>query len=157
MVKFKTPMQALSGNWDPYPIDMAFQPPCMVLSTIGLVKPGKLDGSSTASCSKHLHQLHVCMPSSRGKTRLMYRMALDFAQWAKYVPYIDRVWTHLANQVGWHSLCVPFSCQVCQSKLRMELCSIVRSKLVCSFLSNPGGPYMVDVRFLMTLLLFFTV
>ncbi|BBN09612.1 chlorophyllide a oxygenase [Marchantia polymorpha subsp. ruderalis] len=99
MVKFKTPMQALSGNWDPYPIDMAFQPPCMVLSTIGLVKPGKLDGSSTASCSKHLHQLHVCMPSSRGKTRLMYRMALDFAQWAKYVPYIDRVWTHLANQV----------------------------------------------------------
>jgi hypothetical protein len=22
--------QALSGMWDPYPIDMAFQPPCMV-------------------------------------------------------------------------------------------------------------------------------
>ncbi|KAL2632235.1 hypothetical protein R1flu_016921 [Riccia fluitans] len=99
MVKFKTPMAALSGNWDPYPIDMAFQPPCMVLSTIGLVKPGKLDGSSTASCSKHLHQLHVCMPSSRGKTRLLYRMALDFAQWAKFVPYIDRLWTYLANQV----------------------------------------------------------
>lgn len=22
--------QLLSGHWDPYPIDMAFQPPCMV-------------------------------------------------------------------------------------------------------------------------------
>ena len=25
----------LGGNWEPYPIDMAFEPPCMVLSTIG--------------------------------------------------------------------------------------------------------------------------
>ena len=25
----------LGGNWEPYPIDMSFEPPCMVLSTIG--------------------------------------------------------------------------------------------------------------------------
>jgi hypothetical protein len=28
-VKFHA-QQLLSGQWDPYPIDMAFQPPCMV-------------------------------------------------------------------------------------------------------------------------------
>ncbi|CAM6126556.1 unnamed protein product [Calypogeia fissa] len=98
-VRFRTPGAALTGYWDPYPIDMQFQPPCMVLSTIGLVKPGQLDGSSTQACKNHLHQLHVCMPSTRGKTRLLYRMALDFAQWAKYVPFITKVWMYLANQV----------------------------------------------------------
>ena len=34
--------QLLGGNWDPYPIDMSFQPPCMVLSHIGLAQPGKI-------------------------------------------------------------------------------------------------------------------
>lgn len=28
----------LGGNWEPYPIDMSFEPPCCVLSTIGLVR-----------------------------------------------------------------------------------------------------------------------
>ncbi len=36
------PAQMLAGMWEPYPIDMAFQPPCMVLSTIGLAQPGKI-------------------------------------------------------------------------------------------------------------------
>ena len=27
----------LGGNWEPYPIEMSFQPPCMVLSTIGMI------------------------------------------------------------------------------------------------------------------------
>eukprot|EP00897_Mesotaenium_endlicherianum_P000607 jgi/Mesen1/10547/ME000083S10057 len=100
MVRFETAAAAaLQGNWDPYPIDMEFRPPCMVLSTIGLAKPGQLDGKSARECKKHLFQLHACMPSSRGKTRLLYRMALDFAEWAKYVPYIELVWKKLANQV----------------------------------------------------------
>jgi hypothetical protein len=43
-VKFHA-QRLLSGAWDPYPIDMAFQPPCMVLSTIGLAQPG------ASSCS----------------------------------------------------------------------------------------------------------
>ena len=33
-VKFKA-AQLLGGNWEPYPIDMSFEPSCMVLSTIG--------------------------------------------------------------------------------------------------------------------------
>jgi len=98
-VKFRTPMAKLRGTWDPYPIAMEFQPPCMVLSTIGLEKPGKLDGTDVELCPKHLHQLHVCIPSSPGKTRLLYRMALDFAPFLKHVPFIQYLWQHLANQV----------------------------------------------------------
>lgn len=90
----------MAGTWDPYPIAMEFQPPCMVLSTIGLEKPGKLDGSDVDLCATHLHQLHVCMPSSRGKTRLLYRMALDFAPFLKHVPFINHLWQHLANKVS---------------------------------------------------------
>ncbi|CAK9883400.1 unnamed protein product [Sphagnum tenellum] len=98
-VKFRTPMAKLRGTWDPYPIAMEFQPPCMVLSTIGLEKPGKLDGSDVDACPTHLHQLHVCIPSSPGKTRLLYRMALDFAPFLKHVPFIQYLWQHLANKV----------------------------------------------------------
>lgn len=99
LVKFSTPGTTLKGFWDPYPIDMEFHPPCMVLSTIGISKPGKLEGSSTSSCSKHLHQLHVCLPSTRGNTRLLYRMSLDFLPILKHVPYIDYLWRYLANKV----------------------------------------------------------
>ncbi|MCO5592687.1 hypothetical protein L7F22_046690 [Adiantum nelumboides] len=98
-VKFCTPAAALKGFWDPYPIDMEFQPPCMVLSTIGISKPGKLEGTSTSACSKHLHQLHVCLPSTRGNTRLLYRMSLDFLPVLKHVPFIDYLWRYLANKV----------------------------------------------------------
>jgi hypothetical protein len=125
--------QLLGGNWEPYPIDMQFGPPCMVLSTIGalrccnilgltdavplltcshavprkpgcapvrllhnqrealraqptapcfcpllasfpprpptgLTSPGKIErGARAASCKNHLHQLHVCLPSSEGE------------------------------------------------------------------------------------------
>jgi chlorophyllide a oxygenase len=92
-------MAKLQGTWDPYPIAMEFQPPCMVLSTIGLEQPGKLDGSDVDLCPTHLHQLHVCIPSSPGKTRLLYRMALDFAPFLKHVPFIHFLWQHLANKV----------------------------------------------------------
>lgn len=92
--------QALSGFWDPYPIDMAFQPPCMTLSTIGLAQPGKIMRGVTASqCKNHLHQLHVCMPSKKGHTRLLYRMSLDFLPWMRHVPFIDRIWKQVAAQV----------------------------------------------------------
>lgn len=40
-VRFRA-AQLLGGNWEPYPIDMSFQPPCGVLSTIGLAQPGKI-------------------------------------------------------------------------------------------------------------------
>lgn len=34
MVRFNA-ARLLGGSWEPYPIDMEFGPPCMVLSTIG--------------------------------------------------------------------------------------------------------------------------
>ncbi|KAM5564239.1 chlorophyllide a oxygenase, chloroplastic [Rosa sericea] len=98
-VKFLTPASGLQGYWDPYPIDMEFRPPCMVLSTIGISKPGKLEGQSTKQCSTHLHQLHVCLPSSRNKTRLLYRMSLDFAPVLKHIPFMHVLWRHFAEQV----------------------------------------------------------
>ena len=92
--------QLLSGNWDPYPIEMAFQPPCMVVSHIGLAQPGKImRGVRADECEKHLHQLHICMPSKKGHTRLLYRMSLDFLPWIKHVPMIDKVWKSVAGQV----------------------------------------------------------
>ncbi|MFS7983577.1 putative chlorophyllide a oxygenase [Helianthus anomalus] len=98
-VKFFTPESALQGYWDPYPIDMEFRPPCMVLSTIGISKPGKLKGQSTKQCSTHLHQLHVCLPSSRNKTRLLYRMSLDFAPVLQHIPFMHHLWKHFAEKV----------------------------------------------------------
>ncbi|KAF5725324.1 hypothetical protein HS088_TW23G00045 [Tripterygium wilfordii] len=99
LVKFLTPASGLQGYWDPYPIDMEFQPPCMVLSTIGISKPGKLEGQNAQQCSTHLHQLHVCLPSSRQKTRLLYRMSLDFAPMLKHVPFMRYLWRHFTEQV----------------------------------------------------------
>ncbi|KAF5194410.1 chlorophyllide a oxygenase protein [Thalictrum thalictroides] len=98
-VKFLTPESGLQGYWDPYPIDMEFRPPCMVLSTIGISKPGKLEGQSTQQCATHLHQLHVCLPSTRNKTRLLYRMSLDFAPLLKHVPLMHLVWKYFAEKV----------------------------------------------------------
>ncbi|PIN16175.1 Chlorophyllide-a oxygenase [Handroanthus impetiginosus] len=99
LVEFLTPASGLQGYWDPYPIDMEFRPPCMVLSTIGISKPGKLEGQSTKECTTHLHQLHVCLPSSRQKTRLLYRMSLDFAPILKHVPFMQHLWRHFAEKV----------------------------------------------------------
>lgn len=94
------------GSWKPYPIDMKFITPCMVDSHIGMAQAGAAgggaqfeEGVTAAECEKHLHQLHVCLPSKSGRTRLLYRMSLDFAGWAKHVPGIELVWTEMANQV----------------------------------------------------------
>ena len=80
-----------TGAWDPYPITMSFEPPCMVLSTIGLEQPGKVQrGVRADQCSRHLHQLHVCLPAKEGHTRLLYRMSLDFIPWARHLPGIQK-------------------------------------------------------------------
>uniref|UniRef100_A0A7S0RR27 Rieske domain-containing protein n=1 Tax=Chlamydomonas leiostraca TaxID=1034604 RepID=A0A7S0RR27_9CHLO len=90
----------LSGNWDPYPIDMSFHPPCVTESLIGLAKPGQVErGSSARACKNHLHQVHVCMPARKGHTRLLYRMSLDFMNWLQYIPFIDQFWVKIAAQV----------------------------------------------------------
>ncbi|THU50328.1 hypothetical protein C4D60_Mb06t19050 [Musa balbisiana] len=99
LVKFLTPASGMQGYWDPYPIDMEFRPPCIVFSTIGISKPGKLKGKTTRQCATHLHQLHVCLPSSRQKTRLLYRMSLDFAPFLKNIPFMHLLWRHFAEKV----------------------------------------------------------
>lgn len=40
----------LGGNWEPYPIDMAFEPPCMVLSTIGALPPAPREPGARRRC-----------------------------------------------------------------------------------------------------------
>jgi chlorophyllide a oxygenase len=92
--------ELLAGTWAPYPIAMAFAPPCAVLSTVGLESPGRIRaGADPADCARHLHQLHVALPSKRGHTRLLYRMSMDFMSWARIVPGIGRLWEGIAQQV----------------------------------------------------------
>ena len=50
-------------------------------------------------CQNHLHQLHVCLPSREGHTRLLYRMSMDFMDWTLYVPGIQSFWKYIAGQV----------------------------------------------------------
>lgn len=109
LVKFLTPASGMQGYWDPYPIDMEFRPPCIVFSTIGISKPGKLKGKTTRQCATHLHQLHVCLPSSRQKTRLLYRMSLDFAPFLKNIPFMHLLWRHFAEKVSLTTQNMPYS------------------------------------------------
>lgn len=99
VVRFRA-AEVLSGSWHPYPIDMAFRPPCVVLSTIGLTQPGSIRRGATAGqCDNHLHQMHVVLPSRPGHTRLLYRMSMDFMGWARWVPGITKLWESVATQV----------------------------------------------------------
>jgi chlorophyllide a oxygenase len=84
------PKTPLTGHWDPYPIGMSFEPPCYVISTIGL---------RGQDCGRHLHQMHACLPMGKGKTRLLYRMSLDFFKWMRFIPGTHLLWQHLADQV----------------------------------------------------------
>lgn len=91
---------ALSGFWNPYPIDMEFRPPCQTVSQIGLARPGEIMRNvSAGDCDNHLVQYHWCLPSRPGHTRLLYRMSMDFMGWMRYVPGIQEVWKSVAGQV----------------------------------------------------------
>ena len=99
VVKF-TANKALAGVWHPYPINMEFRPPCITVSMIGLSQPGKIERDVLAEdCQNHLHQIHFCLPSREGHTRLLYRMSMDFLGWLRYVPGIQQVWKSVAGQV----------------------------------------------------------
>ena len=91
---------SLAGDWDPYPIDMAHAPPAGVLSTIGLTSPGKVArGASASDCARHLHQLHCVLPAGVGRTRLLYRMGMDFWGWSARLPGVSSFWRHIAGRV----------------------------------------------------------
>ena len=67
----------------------------------GLAQPGKIErGARASSCRNHLHQLHVCLPAGPGRSRLLYRMSMDFLQWTKHVPFIQLFWANIAKQVN---------------------------------------------------------
>lgn len=55
--------------------------------------------SSTSEMDRHIHQVHVCLPSRPGQTKILYRMSIDFMKWAKWVPGADRLWKNIAKQV----------------------------------------------------------
>jgi hypothetical protein len=59
IVKFKA-ARMLSGRWDPYPISMTFEPPCMTISIIGLTQPGSI--AAVSLCGRDLVEGDVCMP-----------------------------------------------------------------------------------------------
>ena len=66
VVKFNA-QKLLGGNWEPYPIDMAFEPPCMVLSTIGVLSyhddhacPMNMTISGRAVIGTGLGISHIC-------------------------------------------------------------------------------------------------
>ncbi len=65
-----------------------------------LAEPGYLVDNITSACWSPSPQVHVCMPSKKGHTRLLYRMSMDFIPWLRHVPYIDRVWKKVAAQVS---------------------------------------------------------
>ena len=56
-------------------------------------------GVRASNCQNHLHQLHVCLPAGPGRTRLLYRMSMDFLAWTRYIPLIQNFWSHIAGQV----------------------------------------------------------
>ncbi len=93
----------MAGTWDPYPIAMAHAPPAGVLSTIGLYRPGVVagggGGGGGAAPARHLHQLHAVLPAGPGRSRLLYRMAMDFWPAARFLPGIGAFWRHIAGRV----------------------------------------------------------
>lgn len=120
------------------------------ISNIGLAQPGKIMRGVTANdCERHLHQLHVCTPSKKGYTRLLYRMSMDFMSWIRYVPNIEQVWKGVAGQVrAWgaaregcvqvqvlllqeigcpslqlehtlHTICILCTCMLCNCNMQM--------------------------------------
>lgn len=86
VVKFKA-AQLLGGNWEPYPIDMSFEPPCMVLSTIGasgiLVIPEPTGQGSNVVEHVIFASLHaqavesVCLRALKSDEHIMEKVAVQ--------------------------------------------------------------------------------
>ena len=100
----------------------------------GLAQAGKIQkGCKADACKNHLHQLHVCLPSKPGHTRLLYRMSMDFLHWTRYVPGIQQFWKHIAGQVlpslAFRERCC---CSPCPSCPRLN-------KFSCSWLQQLTG------------------
>lgn len=80
-------------------VEIVFQPPCVVLSTVSLSESNDLDhGLRPEEAKRQLHQVHVCLPSKPGFTRLLVRLSLNFAPLAAQLPGLDRLWSTAAGR-----------------------------------------------------------
>ena len=83
----------LRVGYDPVPQSVVFKPSCVISSTIAL-KP-RIGGDTPMGC---VEQLHVCLPTTPGSTRVLFRMAFDFVPSGAENAAGD-VWKNLAIQV----------------------------------------------------------
>jgi len=83
--------KALRWGWRPVPNEIKFVPSSALVSTIDIQR---MYGDSIP---RRVHQVHVCLPSRPGKTRVLFRMALDFLPESAMVA--DKVWENLARQI----------------------------------------------------------
>jgi chlorophyllide a oxygenase len=75
------------------PQSVVFKPSCVISSTIAL-KP-RIGSDTPMGC---VEQLHVCLPTTPGSTRVLFRMAFDFVPSGAENAAGD-VWKNLAIQV----------------------------------------------------------
>lgn len=83
--------KALRWGWRPVPNEIKFVPSSALVSSIDIQR---MYGDSIP---RRVHQVHVCLPSRPGKTRVLFRMALDFLPESAMVA--DKVWENLARQI----------------------------------------------------------
>jgi len=111
--------RALLGPWEAaFPVSVAFEPPCSLLSTLRLesLQPGPLSEASLLDAdadeeeeqarllsTRQMQQLHVCLPSEGGTTRVLYRLALNYSSWGAALmtssPGAPALWHALAEEV----------------------------------------------------------
>lgn len=76
------------------------------ISKIGLAQPGKIMRGVTAdNCERHLHQLHVCAPSKRGKHACLCSAAFGrcgdrLSQWQGQLLLVCHL--ELQQSIVWH-------------------------------------------------------
>ena len=83
--------KALRWGWRPVPNEIKFVPSSALVSSIDIQR---MYGDSIP---RRVHQVHVCLPSRPGKTRVLFRMALDFLPESAMVA--NKVWESLARQI----------------------------------------------------------
>jgi len=97
--------RVVRGSWEPVPAEVEQDEhlPCIITSQLGLARAG---GRQVAEgfcdwdgCARHAHQTHICLPSRPGRTRVLYRLAIDFVPLGRREATPDPVWVAIARQV----------------------------------------------------------
>ena len=79
------------GHSDGSDLSMTFEPSCTVVSSVGL------KGVGASAGGRKLYQTHTCLPSGKGQTRLLYRLALNFTPWPTGIPGAQALWLKFAK------------------------------------------------------------